>query len=340
MKHRIFAPALGVLAAAFFAAAPCAQALAADASGVWLKEDGSGKIEIKKCGRGICGKVIWLRDPIDSRGKPLHDARNEDPAMRDRPILGLVLFSNMAPTEPNTWVGSVYNPEEGHIYTDIKISLVSANQVVLRGCKAWLLCGEKTWTRTKPPAPMPDTIEVKAPGEPAVPTEATPKPAAPIVEAAAREPNQAPAPRTAPAGGGMPAAAIEADAAGTETIPTVKLPKPPAPMPVQTAVGPGLVLTATSPEPLPLSGDNVPSMVMMTSPAPAAVKPKPKVTEAVVEAAAEEQDLPAPIHAPKPRAQAAQADLPVAEMAPRVVKPKPKPKVQEPEEPLPWLQHP
>ena len=38
-----------------------------------VKDDGSAKVEIKKCGRGICSKVVWLRDSKDSQGKPLHD---------------------------------------------------------------------------------------------------------------------------------------------------------------------------------------------------------------------------------------------------------------------------
>jgi uncharacterized protein (DUF2147 family) len=338
MKHRIFAPAFGVLAAALFAAGAPSLAFAADPSGIWLKEDGSGKIEVKHCGRGICGKVVWLRDPIDSRGKPLHDARNEDASMRDRPILGLALFSNMPQTEPNTWVGSVYNPEEGHIYTDIKITLVSANQIVLKGCKAWLLCGEKTWTRSKlVPTPVPDTIEVKAPGGPGAPGETT-KPTASVVEASAHEPGASPAPQ--PARGGMPAAAIEADAAAVDEPVKLRQPRASPPTPV-VAVGPGLVVSSATPEPLPLSGENVPSMMMMTTPAQVAAKakPKPPAPTSVVEAAAEVRDLPEAVHAPKPRmqTQAAQADLPVAEGSPRLAKPKPKPR--EPEEQLPWLQH-
>ena len=121
-------------------------ASAADPSGIWAKDDGSAKMEVKKCGRGICSKIVWLRDPNDSRGRPLHDARNENTSMRDRPIMGLPLFSNMVAINSNAWQGSVYNPEEGKIYTDVKVTLASRNQIVLKGCKAWLLCGEKVWT--------------------------------------------------------------------------------------------------------------------------------------------------------------------------------------------------
>jgi uncharacterized protein (DUF2147 family) len=349
MKHRAFAQALGLLAAVLVAASAPSQAFAADPSGIWEKDDGSAKMEIKKCGRGICSKIVWLKEPNDSRGKPLHDARNEDPSMRDRPIIGLPLFGNMMPTETSVWVGNVYNPEEGHIYTDVKVTLISRQQIVLRGCKAWLLCGEKSWTRSQlPPTPNApsEPIEVKAPAEPgeAAPM-LVPNPKAPIVEAA-REPEAEPAPKpaaTAPSDGvAMPAAAIKADAAmATSTTPKVpKLTQPPASH--QTYIGPGLVMTTANPEPLPLSGENVSSMMVMTRPAPMAAPTEPLVSEAAMDPAAQEQDPPEParVPRPKPKAQAAaQADEPA--QAPRAVKPKPKPKsAEEPQEQLPWLQHP
>ena len=183
MKHRAFAPALGALAAIFVAAGVPSYASAADPSGIWAKEDGSAKMEVKKCGRGICSKIVWLRSPEDSRGRPLRDARNENTSMRDRPIMGLPLFVNMVAIDSNAWQGSVYNPEEGKIYTDVKVTLASRNQIVLKGCKAWLLCGEKVWTRSKLPPSMvkpeeQEPIEVKAPA-PAEPDE----PAAPAAQA-------------------------------------------------------------------------------------------------------------------------------------------------------------
>src|SRR6476646_8799782 len=190
MKNRSFAPALSVFAAALFATCSSSKASAADPSGIWAKDDGSARVEIKKCGRGLCSEVVWLRNPKDAQGKPFHDARNENPSLRDRPIIGLPLFSNMPLTEPNTWVGNVYNPEEGHIYTDVKVTLISRQQIVLRGCKTWLLCGEKMWTRSRLP-PIPATpekpIEVKVAAESGsidrAEPKSAPKPEAPMVEA-------------------------------------------------------------------------------------------------------------------------------------------------------------
>ena len=188
MEDRVLAPAFVLLAAVLAISSP-SKASAADPSGIWAKDDGSAKVEIKKCGRGLCGSVVWLRNPNNSRGNPLHDVRNENASLRGRPIIGLPLFSNMRLTAPNTWVGNVYNPVEGRIYTDVKLTLVSSRQIVLRGCRTWLMCGEKTWTRsTLPPdATTPQLIEVKAPAEPGTPEKAEPRsvpqPEAPMIEA-------------------------------------------------------------------------------------------------------------------------------------------------------------
>ena len=365
MKHRAFAPTLGALAVIFVAAGVPSYASAADPSGIWAKEDGSAKMEVKKCGRDICSKIVWLRSPEDSRGRPLRDARNENTSMRDRPIIGLALFINMVAIDSSSWQGSVYNPEEGKVYNDVKVTLASRNQIVLKGCKAWLLCGEKVWTRSKLPpsvvkpeeqgpievkAPAPaepdepgapaaqKPIEVKAPVVPEEPApKAMPKPA-PVIEAA-REPLPEPkAIATAPLTVGMPPAAAPVEA--RISVAPKKMVKSASPNSAQqhNNVGLGLVTTATSPDPLPLSGDNVSSMIVMTSPAAGTEATEQEVSEENVQSAAieEEQAPPAPAPKPKakPRTQAAEAAGPVS-AAPRVVKPKPKPK--EPEEVLPWL---
>lgn len=198
MKQRTFSPALGALVTLVLAAGVPSYASAADPSGIWAKDDGSAKMEVKKCGRGICSKIIWLKEPNDSRGKPLHDARNENPSMRDRPIIGIPLFSSMVPTEANAWIGNVYNPEEGKTYSDVKVTLASRNQIVLKGCKAWLLCGEKVWTRSTLPAGMPtapEEIEVKAPAGQAEPGKPSAPEAPNAIEVKATQPPMDMAPK-------------------------------------------------------------------------------------------------------------------------------------------------
>ena len=101
-------------------------------------------------------------------------------------------------------------------------------------------------------------------------------------------------------------------------------------------VGLGFVTTETSPDPLPLSGDNVSSLIVMTNPDVGAQVSEPEVAETNVHSAAVKENKTASAHAPKPKAkprtQSAEATSPASAT---VVKPKPNPK--QPEEVLPWL---
>src|SRR6476469_2029070 len=334
MKHRTFAPALGALAAWILGAGVPSYASAADPVGIWAKDDGSAKMEVKKCGRGICSKIVWLRDPNDSRGRPLHDARNENTSMRDRPIIGLPLFANMVAIDSSTWQGSVYNPEEGKIHTDVKVTLASRNQIVLKGCKAWLLCGEKYWLRSKllPSVVKPEEqepIEVEETGVPEKP--------APVIEGAREPVPEAKPGAMAPLTVGTPPA--NAPVQARVSVAPKKMVKSTSPDSAlkHNHVGLGLVTTSTSPDPLPLSGDNVSSLIVMTNPDVGTQVSEPEVAETNAHSGPIEGNkaasAPAAKPKAKPRTQSAEATGP-AGAAHRVVKPKPKPK---PHEVLPWL---
>ena len=65
-------------------------------SGIWLTQAGDAKVRVSKCGGGICGVIVWLKDPINpATGKPEVDDKNPNPALAKRPMIGLPLFSGM-----------------------------------------------------------------------------------------------------------------------------------------------------------------------------------------------------------------------------------------------------
>jgi uncharacterized protein (DUF2147 family) len=263
MRHHAFAAATGLLAALLLPGA-ASHAAAADPTGYWKKPDAEreAKIQVSRCGRGLCAKIVWLKDPKDSRGRPLQDVRNANPAQRGRTIVGLPLFTGFAPSGPNAWAGKIYNPEDGNTYS-ATLTMVSSKQIVLKGCKAWLLCGEKIWLRTSaPPAPEPEPeeqIEASAQPEAAPATAAAEaKPAAKPVEAAA-----------APA----PSLAEETQQAGAEPQPQAPVAQPialmtPVSAPAEHGVAAdGYQFLNTSAAPIEtLSGEDVSSMLVMTKP--------------------------------------------------------------------------
>lgn len=133
-----------VLAALFAARGVSAQSL--EPSGVWLTHAGDAKVRISKCSGGLCGVIVWLKEPIDPRtGKPQIDDRNPNPMLAKRPMIGLSLFSGMQPSGPNKWSGQIYNADDGGVYAS-HISLQGPDSLRVEGCLG-ALCGGETWSR-------------------------------------------------------------------------------------------------------------------------------------------------------------------------------------------------
>ena len=133
---------------ALLLAAPAARAQAGgEVSGVWLTQAGDAKVRVSKCGGGICGVIIWLKDPINpATGKPQVDDKNPNPALAKRPMIGLPLFSGMHPSGPDKWSGQIYNADDGNSYAS-SISVAGPDALRVEGCVG-ALCGGETWTRS------------------------------------------------------------------------------------------------------------------------------------------------------------------------------------------------
>jgi uncharacterized protein (DUF2147 family) len=112
-----------------------------------LTQAGDAKVRVSKCGGGICGVVIWLKDPINpATGKPHVDDKNPNPSLAKRPMIGLPLFSAMQPSGPNKWSGQIYNADDGNSYAS-NISVSGPDTLNVEGCVG-VLCGSETWTRS------------------------------------------------------------------------------------------------------------------------------------------------------------------------------------------------
>jgi uncharacterized protein (DUF2147 family) len=131
--------------ATLFASVP-ASAQGTEPTGIWLTQAGDARVRVSKCGGGICGVIVWLREPIDSStGRPQVDDKNPNPALKTRPVIGLPLFSGMRPSGPNKWSGQIYNADDGGTYAS-SISLAGSDSLRVEGCVG-ALCGGETWTR-------------------------------------------------------------------------------------------------------------------------------------------------------------------------------------------------
>ena len=128
-------------------AAPSARAQGAgEPTGIWLTQAGDARVRVSKCGGGICGVIVGLKQPIDpATGKPQVDDKNPNPALAKRPMIGLPLFSGMKLTGPGKWSGHIYNADDGSTYAS-NVSVTGADTLRVEGCMG-AFCGGETWTR-------------------------------------------------------------------------------------------------------------------------------------------------------------------------------------------------
>lgn len=134
------------IAAAWRAVPPVHAQGTGEPTGVWLTQAGDARVKVSKCGGGICGTIVGLKDPIDpATGKPQVDDKNPNPALKKRPVIGLQLFSGMQPSGANKWSGQIYNADDGSSYAS-SVSVAGPDSLRVEGCVG-ALCGGETWTR-------------------------------------------------------------------------------------------------------------------------------------------------------------------------------------------------
>jgi uncharacterized protein (DUF2147 family) len=117
--------------------------------GVWKNGSGKGHIQIYKKANKYYGKILWLRDAKDVNGKPKVDRRNDDPAKRNQPLIGLVMMRDFK-FEDGEWTnGHIYNPSDGKEYKAY-MKLQDDNTLSVRGYVGFSWIGKTdTWTRVR-----------------------------------------------------------------------------------------------------------------------------------------------------------------------------------------------
>jgi uncharacterized protein (DUF2147 family) len=131
--------------------------------GVWVtapEKDGYAKIELTKEDDRYHGEIVWLsepRYPADDRrgmgGQVKVDRENPDPALHDRPILGLRILKNFEYVGQAQWKrGTIYDPSNGKTYK-CQLKLLDEGTLKVRGYIGVSLLGRTTtWTRADRPS--------------------------------------------------------------------------------------------------------------------------------------------------------------------------------------------
>jgi uncharacterized protein (DUF2147 family) len=154
--RRRFAPGLttaGVMLVAMVAvgtttSSVASHQLAASPTGRWYAEGGAAQVDVSDCGGDLCGRVMWLRSPFDENGCDLRDRYNPDPALRERPVIGVQILSGLKLAGDHVWTGgAIYDPGSGNTY-HCTLSLEGENRLHLRGYIGVPLFGRTTtWIR-------------------------------------------------------------------------------------------------------------------------------------------------------------------------------------------------
>lgn len=123
-----------------------AAASAADITGVWATGTEGGRVEIYRCGKALCGRVIDARRLRANPG--LRDVRNSDPKLRQRKLKGLVVLNGFT-GGPREWKGGpVYDPETGDGAAKGQLRLLDNGNLEVKGCVV-LFCRSKLWSRSR-----------------------------------------------------------------------------------------------------------------------------------------------------------------------------------------------
>jgi uncharacterized protein (DUF2147 family) len=134
-------------------------AAAADIKGVWRTQKASknADIEISACQNDpmtLCGKIVALQEPFYPDGTAKRDKNNPDPALRQRPLIGLNILQGFTQVDATSWEnGTIYNPENGKVYScTLNLTTDDDGKEVLevRGYVGISLFGESQyWVRVK-----------------------------------------------------------------------------------------------------------------------------------------------------------------------------------------------
>jgi uncharacterized protein (DUF2147 family) len=144
----------GPLAILLAGTMPSAGSAAPAPEGVWLTEGRDAAVELTPCGAGawvlLCGRIVWLQNATDESGRPRVDGLNPEAERRSHPVCGLMVLGGLRAAAANHWdSGSIYNPQDGRIYS-ADVTVLSSTTLRVRAYLGVPFFGEtQVWTRAE-----------------------------------------------------------------------------------------------------------------------------------------------------------------------------------------------
>jgi uncharacterized protein (DUF2147 family) len=135
----------GLMALAGSAAAQADRPNTGQIAGRWLTSTNDAIITIAPCptrSTAMCGRITRMLIPEPTGG--IRDGNNPNRALRNRPVVGIEVFSNLVPDE-GAWAGRGYSPEEGRNF-NATLTPLTGGRLRVRGCVA-VFCRTMVWAR-------------------------------------------------------------------------------------------------------------------------------------------------------------------------------------------------
>jgi uncharacterized protein (DUF2147 family) len=129
----------------FVAMAATAASAAPNVAGDWVIQDRTAVITIAPCGNRMCGRIA--KALVIKPGHAQTDVNNPNPALRNKPLIGLQILSGFVPKTDRWDEGLIYDPEGGKSYKSI-LRLNADGSLKVSGCILFF-CQSQRWTRYK-----------------------------------------------------------------------------------------------------------------------------------------------------------------------------------------------
>ena len=150
-----------IIGAGLFGAATTGAQAQAPIEGTWRTVLES-EITIAPCPEGYCGflsKIVVPEGQLSAAEataaaelapQDFVDARNKDPQLRTRPMLGLQILTLRPGSKPAVYDGEIYNPEDGNTYSGY-VQVTGPDALRLNGCVLFnVACRGEDWVRVPP----------------------------------------------------------------------------------------------------------------------------------------------------------------------------------------------
>lgn len=124
--------------------------LAQSPVGVWTNEAKEAQFEIYEQGGKLFGKILSLKEPNDTDGKPKVDKNNPDSSKKGTPLAGMTFLRGFTPAGSGRWEnGSIYDPKNGKTYK-AWMQMTGNTKIEVRGFIGFSFVGRsQNWTRIK-----------------------------------------------------------------------------------------------------------------------------------------------------------------------------------------------